>query len=101
RFNEKARVRFLGLEYLVIATEFAGRKASLIILKKSIMLAIPSNVGKSGISRNNGALKNRLKLWTRYSPNRSVKYPPAHDPITEPTPKKLNTMPACTILNPR
>ena len=48
--REKALVKFSGLAYLVIATEFAGRKVSLIILCSRIIRAIPSTEVKIGIS---------------------------------------------------
>ena len=100
-FKENARVRFSGLAYRVTATVFAGRKVSLIRLCRKMMAESPISVLNTGSIQKRGTLKNRLSACTLYSPILSVISPPSQEPSTEPSPKKLSTIPALWILKPR
>ena len=74
--------------------EFDGRKASAMMLKSKMIPAIPFKVVNCGINAKIGADKNKLKDWTLKLPILSVNQPPSKEPITDPIPKVLSTIPA-------
>ena len=96
--REKARVIFSGFAYEVIDTELAGRNISETRLRMKIPIDKLIKVCNCGNRINMGTETIKLNNCTLKCPNLSVNQPPNTEPITAPTPKQLNTIPASVKL---